>query len=222
VGLEAEVELLGVLVEPQRRRVYETLVASAEPVTLSELAETLGMGRTLSSFHLGKLVEAGFVEVLPAQAGTQRRGRPSQRYRATRREVTASVPARRYDVIASVLLDAAAHLAPGEDLTLASRRAARRHGARLAADQLPSRRGGLLRRAEQLLDALGYAPRRQGGQLVLGNCPFDKLRDESRELVCGINHALAEGYLHALDAKGGLTAQLRPCPDSCCIVVAER
>src|SRR6478672_10797267 len=107
VGFEEDVELLGVLVEPQRRRIYDELVQAAEPQTLSDLAARLDLGRTLMAFHINKLVSAGLVEVLPAQAREGRRGRPSQRYRASRREIEASVPPRRYDIVASVLLDAA-------------------------------------------------------------------------------------------------------------------
>jgi predicted ArsR family transcriptional regulator len=222
VGLEQDVELLGVLVEPQRRRVYEELLASSTPQTLSELSEVLGVGRTLTSFHLGKLVEAGFVEVLAPEPGSGRRGRPSQRYRVSDREVSASIPARRYDVVADVLLEAAHDQQQGEPIEAAARRAAVRRGVELATEEPPQRRAGVLKRAEHLLSRLGYSPARVDGDVVLRNCPFDKLRDTNCELVCAINHALAEGYLAGLGAAGELTASLRPCPDNCCVVVSPR
>ena len=34
---------------------------------------------------------------------------------------------------------------------------------------------------------------------MLRNCPFDKLRDTDRELVCDINHALAQSHLNLGD-----------------------
>ena len=221
MGLEQDVELLGVLVEPQRRRIYEELARASEPLTLGELASGLGLGRTLMSFHLGKLVDAGFVEILPAQASAGRRGRPSQRYRVSDREVTASVPARHYDVVARVLLEAAAGRRDGETLEAAARRVARAQGAD-EARATRSRRGAPMRGLERLLARLGYSPTREDGALVLRNCPFDKLRDTNRELVCTINQALAEGYLDGLDAADQLTATLRPCPDNCCVVVHPR
>jgi predicted ArsR family transcriptional regulator len=221
VGLEQDVELLGVLVEPQRRRIYEELARAAEPLTLSELAKALELGRTLMSFHLGKLVDAGFVEVLPAQSSAGRRGRPSQRYRVSAREVMASVPARHYDVVARVLLEAATDRHEGESVEAAARRVARAQGADEARAER-SRRGVPMRVLERLLARLGYSPAREDGALVLRNCPFDKLRDTNRELVCGINHALAEGYVDGIGAADDLTAVLRPCPDNCCVVVRPR
>ena len=222
MGLERDVELLGLLVEPQRRRVYEELLAARSARTMSELAESLDLGRTLTSFHLTKLVDAGLVEVVAAQAGEGRRGRPSQRYRVATREVSASVPPRHYDVVASVLLEAAGDQQPGEPLADAARRAAHRLGAGLAREGAGSRRTAALRRTERLLGRLGYAPVRENGRLVLRNCPFDKLREANLPLVCGINHALAEGYLDGLEAADELSADLRPCPDSCCVVVGPR
>lgn len=221
MGLERDVELLGVLVEPQRRRIYEALGRAADPLTLGELASTLELGRTLMSFHLGKLVDAGFVEVLPAQVSTGRRGRPSQRYRVSDREVSATVPARHYDLVARVLLEAAAAGRDGEAFDVTARRVARSRGAD-EARTARSRRGGPMRVMERLLARLGYAPSREDGALVLRNCPFDKLRDTNRALVCGINHALAEGYVDGIDAAADLTAELRPCPDNCCVVVSPR
>lgn len=217
---ESDLDALGVLVEPQRLRVYEHLLSAAGPVSPSELAHGLGMGRTLLVFHLGKLVEAGFVEALAPATPAGQRGRPPQRYRATRREVTASVPARRYELMADVLLAAAA---AGGDLERSARRVARRRGAELAAAEPARRRprtaAGRLAPVERLLNRLGYAPRREQETVVLANCPFERLRATNPGLVCSINHALAEGYLDGLEFSGDLTATLRPCQDTCCVVV---
>jgi predicted ArsR family transcriptional regulator len=166
-------------------------------------------------------VAAGLVDVLAAQPGDGRRGRPSQRYRVSRRQIEASVPPRRYDIVASVLLDAVRTQQPGETVLDAGRRNGRRRGAELAREE-PTRRGTPLRRLERLLSRLGYAPARTDGTLVLRNCPFDKLRDADRDMVCGINHALAEGYVEGSDAGDALDAALRPCPDNCCVVISTR
>ena len=221
MGFEEDVELLGVLVEPQRRRIYDELAQATEPQTLADVAGALDLGRTLTTFHMNKLVAAGLVDVVPAQPGDGRRGRPSQRYRVSRREIEASVPPRRYDIVASVLLEAARTQQDGETVAAAGRRAGRRRGAELAREE-PVRRGAPLRRLERLLGRLGYAPARSDSTLVLRNCPFDKLRDTDRDLVCGINHALVEGYVEGSDAVGELDATLRPCPDNCCVVISSR
>jgi predicted ArsR family transcriptional regulator len=223
VGLAEDVDALGALAEPQRLRVYEHLAGLGQPSSLTEISEALAMGRTLAAFHLGKLVEAGFVEALAPVPGG--RGRPSQRYRVSRHEVSASVPARHYELVAEVLLLAAEEQGAAEPLTRTASRVARRHGAAVAATHRPARvpRTARARTAmvSSLLDDLGYAPRVDAGQLLLRNCPFDRLRQTNCQLVCSINHALAEGYLDGLGVTASLTATLRPSEASCCVVVSS-
>jgi predicted ArsR family transcriptional regulator len=222
VPLDRDLEAVGVLVEPQRLRVYEHLLAAAAPPSLSDLGAALGVSRTLLAFHLTKLVEAGFVEVLAPDPQERRRGRPSQRYRATTFEVTATVPARRYDLIAEILLEAARSADVGVEE--AARQIARRRGTELAAAEPGRGRAGTSRtrmaRVERLLTTLGYSPRVDDNELVAANCPFDRLRATNIDLVCSINQALTEGYLQGLGLNAELTAQLRPCPDQCCVVVS--
>ena len=224
MGVAEEVEALGVLMEPQRRRVYEFLAASTESVSLTEASEALEIGRTLCAFHLNKLVEAGFVEVTTPESG--RRGRPAQRYIASRREISASVPARHYELVAQVLLSAANEQQPAEPLATASTRVARRLG-EVVGLQHRSARPVRTERGRQstvlrLLDHLGYQPRTEATETVLRNCPFDRLRDTNCDLVCGINHALAEGYLDGLGFSDELSAELRPTADRCCVVVTTK
>jgi len=58
----------------------------------------------------------------------------------------------------------------------------------------------------------------EDGEVVLRNCPFDSLRDESRELICGMNLALIEGLLDGLGVEG-VRARLSPRPGMCCVAL---
>jgi predicted ArsR family transcriptional regulator len=218
---ERDLDALGVFIEPQRRRVFEH-VQLAGPCTVSELVDALGLGRTLVAFHLGKLVEAAFVEVVTSDGGTKRPGRPAQRYRVTGREVVATVPDRRYDLLAGILLDSVANFRPGETAQTSALRAARRRGAELARQLGAGGRGrtpaALLGRLERLLSQLGYAPQRQAEELAVRNCPFDKFRATNTAQVCSLNKALSDGYLEGLELDRDLQATLQPCPDRCCVV----
>lgn len=222
---EVELEALGVFTEPARRRVYEQLQREGA-ATVSELVQALGMGRTLAAFHLGKLLEAGFVEVVPPEPLAGAPGRPAQRYRATRREVVATVPDRRYDLIAAVLLDSLADQRPGESAQASAERTARNRGAELARSRLngPTSRSpsGRLARLERLLRSLGYAPRARGAELHLANCPFDAFRATNTPQVCPLNQALSDGYLAGLELDEDLQADLRPNPNACCVVFGPR
>ena len=53
---------------------------------------------------------------------------------------------------------------------------------------------------------------------MLGNCPFDALARERRELVCGMNLALVEGLVDGLDLAG-VRARLDPLPGGCCVAL---
>jgi predicted ArsR family transcriptional regulator len=225
MGLAEDVAALGLLVDPQRRQIYEHLYERRTPLTLTEIADDLELGRTLVAFHLAKLVEGGFAEALPAPPSEGRRGRPSQRYQASAREVSASVPQRHYELVAEVLLQAAAEQ-DDESLAVAAAKAGRRRGAAVGAEHRSARSPRTSRArwssVHGLLDHLGYAPRFKDRELLLRNCPFDRLRDTNCELVCGINHALAEGYLDGLGVADDLAAELRPCVDNCCVVVTGK
>ncbi|WP_158088694.1 helix-turn-helix transcriptional regulator [Thermoactinospora rubra] len=211
-AMAEDLEALGLLSEPQRARIYAHLTA-AGPCTRQEICQALDMGRTLVAFHLDKLQQAGLVDVVAEPAATGRRGRPAQRYQAAKHEVTASVPPRRYELLAEVLLEAAREHSAPEPFADAAVRVAVRRGRELAAGE-PAAEG-----LWHLLAGLGYEPARDGEAVVLTNCPFQRMREVNPGLVCSVNAALARGCLEGLDAADRLTARFRPCPDNCCVIL---
>ncbi len=222
-GAPADVIALGVLAEPQRARIYDYLAAANAPRTRQDVADALGLGRTLVAFHFDKLEQAGLIEsVAPEAVASGRPGRPAQWYRVTQPEISASVPPRRYELLAEILVQAVGEHVPPEPLVEAALRVARQRGRDLAAERADATqpdsgsRQGTLR---DLLTHLGYEPSDDGPSLVLTNCPFHRLRVLDTELVCSINAALATGYLEGLGADGDFTARLRPCPTNCCVVL---
>ena len=221
MSVDRDIASLAALADPQRGRVFEQIEATTG-ATVSEVGAALGIGRTLVDFHLAKLVEAGLVEVVPAEKRLGARGRPSKRYRVSRHEVAASVPSRRYDLLAGVLLDAVAEHRQGEPAQTSARRTARRRGREIAREVSGARGGrsipALLRRLEALLSSLGYLPARSGRTLTVRNCPFDKFRSEHTEQVCDVNLALAQGYLEGLEMDDRVSVALQPCPDTCCLL----
>jgi predicted ArsR family transcriptional regulator len=212
-AMSEDLEVLGLLAEPQRARIHAFLGSGSGPRTLQEVCQALGMGRTLAAFHLDKLEQAGLVAAAAEPEGTGRRGRPARRYELTRRELSASMPPRRYELLAEILLQAAGEHLPPEPFIEAAERVAVRRGRRLAAD-LPAT-GDLW----HLLSRLGYEPAADGERVLLTNCPFERMRAVNTGVVCSVNAALARGYLDGLAATERFTARLRPCPDSCCVVL---
>src|SRR5258705_9793168 len=104
-----DLDALAALVDPVRRRAYDTVVAATGPVGRDEVAEALGVGRTLAAFHLDKLVDAGLLDVSFARRSGRSgpgAGRTAKLYRRTSTEHTVSLPARAYRSAAELLAEA--------------------------------------------------------------------------------------------------------------------
>lgn len=211
-GLEALPEL-STLVDPVRRRLYDYVGAQPGRVTREEAAAATGVARNLAAYHLDKLVEAGLVEAgyaRPEGRGGPGAGRPAKHYTRTDRELSVTVPARSYLLMADVLAQAVAADPTGAVRTAAGR-AARRAGAAAAADE--DLEGALCR--------CGYEPTRTADRdIELRNCPFHRLSAEHVELVCGLNLDLVEGILEAVGEPVD-RAELRPRAGRCCVVIHE-
>ena len=156
------------------------LVTSAEsPIGVRELAERIGLHPNAVRYHLTRLREAELIIEEAEPSGG--RGRPRLTYRA--------VPARRspnrYERLSALLAD-----------VVRSKRTARAAG-RLAgrdAASIYEVNGVSARRAiEDHARQLGFAPRRQGRDLVLQHCPYANVAVENPETICELHLGMAEG-----------------------------
>jgi predicted ArsR family transcriptional regulator len=65
----------------------------------------------------------------------------------------------------------------------------------------------------------GYEPYEDEGVTRLRNCPFQRLAQTHRELVCRANLAFVEGLIQGLTARS-LRAVLDPRPGRCCVALS--
>ena len=206
------VEAIGVLHEPVRRAVYEYTVGRGEPVGRNDVAEALGIGRTLAAFHLDRLAEAGLLEVSYARRSGRTgpgAGRPAKLYRRSMAEHEVTLPPRRYQAAAELLADAVER-AGADDLLFA---AARRRGRSVGSASAGSASAGSPPGAAELIEVLteqGYEPERRGDSIVLRNCPFHALARDFPPLVCGMNLALLEGLVEGAGREAGPAAGRAP------------
>ncbi|SCG62000.1 helix-turn-helix transcriptional regulator [Micromonospora humi] len=198
-------EAIAALREPVRRTVYEYVAARAEPVSRNEVAEGVGIGRTLAAFHLDKLTDAGLLEATNApRAGGPGAGRPAKLYRRSAAEHTVTVPPRDYRLLAGVLASAIERVGAEP----AAYAAAAAQGAKLAGGDTLGR-----------LAALGYEPYEDADRTVrLRNCPFDAVAHSHPGLVCGLNLAMLE----AVVGDGGQVVRLDPGPTGCCVAIHSK
>jgi predicted ArsR family transcriptional regulator len=215
------------LADPIRRDLYLYVSAQPEPVSRDQAADALGIARHTAKFHLDKLAEEGLLDIEFKRLSERRgpgAGRPTKLYRRSSRQLSVTLPERRYDLAAQLLARAVDNaIADGSTVTDALNAAAAARG-RTVGDQARAA-AGLGANRERLLDCTcealteqGYAPRRAGGTIVLSNCPFDTVAREHTQLICGMNLAMLAAVIEQLQ-ETALAARLEPAPERCCVVL---
>jgi predicted ArsR family transcriptional regulator len=219
-----DIEAIALLEEPVRRALYEWVVAQRDAVGRDAAAAAVGVSRSLAAFHLDRLVREGLLTPefrrLSGRTGPGA-GRPSKLYRRGGRELAVSLPDRDYETAARLMAESLGTLESDGSLGRL-RTSARRSGLAVGATargEAGPRPGRARLRAALLstLSARGYEPRELvGGEIRLANCPFHALVARHRDVVCGMNSALADGILAGL-GDGALEADLDSQPGWCCV-----
>jgi predicted ArsR family transcriptional regulator len=201
---QSDLAVVACLNDPIRRRLYEAVARSKEPMGRDQAAAQVGVSRQVAAYHLDRLAEDGLVEVEFRRLGGRSgpgAGRPSKLYRRSQGDHQVSVPPRRYALAARILLDAVGEGAVGRDAIEA---AAHRAGEELG-------EAGL----EAALVATGYEPVDEAGETRFRNCPFHLLRERDRQTVCRLNLGLIEGIIEGSGVEA--EAVLAPEDGYCCV-----
>ncbi|MFW6092016.1 MAG: helix-turn-helix transcriptional regulator [Actinomycetota bacterium] len=221
---DGPIRAVALLDDELRRAMYTFVRRARRPVTRDDVATTVGVSRKLAAFHLDKLADAGLLSVSHAAAGTRRTvGRAPKVYEPGDREIQVSIPQRRHDMLAGILLDAVLSDGDGESAREATLRVARERGTQLGTAERSRTRPGRLGAERALtvacgvLERYGYEPARVRPTCVrLHNCPFHPLAAREPAAVCGLNHAFIGGLLAGLRARN-LEAALEPRSGECCV-----
>ena len=193
-----------------RQSVLRVLREVAEPMSIAQVAEQVGVHVNTVRFHLDALIATGQVEQLRTTPSGP--GRPATLVRA----VAAMDPTgpRTYLPLAQLLLDeVASRPRPREQ----ARRAGRRWGRRLA-EQVYAEQTDAVDGLLQALDELQFAPQHnESGDVELHHCPFLELAAPSGGLVCAIHLGLMQGVLEGTETDVRVE-RLDPFvrPDLCC------
>lgn len=210
---EDELARLAALDEPVRRRLFAYVRGNSEPVSREDAAEAVGISRSLAAYHLDKLAEQNLLTTSyrrPEGRSGPGAGRPAKLYVA-RGEVSVSVPPRDYELAADLLAEAAE---TSDQARAALDAVAARAGRRLG----EGGQGSL----DEALAARGYEPSEdEAGVVRLRNCPFHRLAEQHRDVVCGMNRAYLEGLLEGL-GRTDVRASLEPEPGRCCVAIRAR
>jgi predicted ArsR family transcriptional regulator len=223
----AQVEGVSALAEPVRRALYLYVAGQPDPVSRDQASDGVGVARHTAKFHLDRLVADGLLETdfkrPPGRTGPGA-GRPTKRYRRAAREVSVTLPERRYDLAGQLMAAAIEDSArDGTPVVEALDRIAATAGAAIgaAARARITGRASRARRLQAACESLaeyGYEPRQTARCVELANCPFHALAREHTELVCGMNHALVGAAVAEL-GDAGIEARLDPGADRCCVIL---
>ncbi|MDQ4503281.1 transcriptional regulator [Sinomonas sp. ASV322] len=197
------VQAVSSLGDRSRRAIFDYVRAAARPVGRDEAADALGMTRGAAAAQLDRLASDGILAVtfVKPGAGGPGTGRPSKFYALAVREVVASVPERNYELAGELMAEAAersmTQSVPIEECLDAV--------GRETGNALGREHGSI----EAVLEAAGYSPvaRVPEGTIELANCPFHRLAQGHRAVVCALSAALLEG---ALEGCGDARRSLEP------------
>lgn len=209
--------------DPTRRRMYLFARENAKGATASEAAEWCEVHPNVARHHLDRLAAGGYLEVV-AEPQVGKSGRPSKRYRSTGKPIDLEFPARRHDLIVS-LLSRALELLPTEVASAMAEEVGEHYGRELAAQMNPGdshrSKTAALHAVADALTAHGFAAHteaREGSMaIVRDHCPFGDL-SASHPVICAVDRGMVRGMLHELygDAESFLT-ESRPQGDNVCV-----
>jgi len=227
-GVSQAADSIAVLGEETRRRVYLLVRARRTGISREETAVALGISPKLAAFHLEKLLKAGLVKASyarPAGRAGRGAGRTAKFYSPSDVEIEVSLPERRYDRMASILVDAVLEARPGESAHEAALRVAHDKGTELGSEVRSSRslrKPGperTLAVAEDVLAENGFEPYREEPAVVaLRNCPFHSLAQRAPDLVCELNRSFLDGVLRGMGNES-VEAVLACKPGDCCVTL---
>jgi predicted ArsR family transcriptional regulator len=175
---------LGALQDQTRRRILLDFYVHEREWTVDEVAEAVGVHRTVAHRHLERLVALGYLVT------SQRRGRtgkPAKLYRRADQQIELSYPVRRFARLAALLAEGLEER--GEDAIVAARESGRRYGASLIGRPADSPEAVLGQ-----LGALGADYVMAGPDEVLArNCIFRQVCAVAEAVVCEVHAGLLEG-----------------------------
>jgi predicted ArsR family transcriptional regulator len=210
--------------DPTRREIYLFARESEPGVTASEVAERFELHPNVARHHLDKLAAGGYLDVQvqrPERAGV---GRPSKRYRASAKEMGLEFPARRDDLLVT-LLGRALELVPPDQALGMAEEVGMQYGRTLAAAMAP----GAAHRSFQaalhaVADALtahgfaAHAEARSGSLAIVSEqCPFGDAAVQ-HPVICAVDRGIVKGMLAGLYGDTvPQTEASRPQGDTVCV-----
>jgi len=212
--------------DPTRREIYLMARDVDRGVTAAEVAEHFELHPNVARHHLDKLAAGGYLDVHVERIEKPGAGRPSKRYKASAKEMGLEFPARRDDLLVTLLARTLA-LVPRDDAETMAEEVGEEYGRTLAASITPVDGHRSLRVAlHAVADALtahGFAAHAeaQGGSLAIisEQCPFGDAAVQ-HPVICAVDRGIVKGMLATLYGETiPETSASRPWGDQACVTL---
>jgi predicted ArsR family transcriptional regulator len=222
-GLAAATAAFG---DPTRREIYLFTREVDRGVTASEVAERFELHPNVARHHLDKLAAGGYVEVQVERGEHPGAGRPSKRYRATAKETGLEFPARRDDLLIT-LLGRLLALVPEAEAEAMAEQVGEEYGRTLAHSMAPGESHRSFQVAlHAVADALtahgfaAHAEARPAGLVIIAEqCPFGSAAVQ-HPVICAVDRGIIRGMLAALYGDTvPETEASRPQGDDVCVTL---
>jgi predicted ArsR family transcriptional regulator len=210
--------------DPTRREVYLFLRDADSGATAGEVAERFELHPNVARHHLDKLAAGGYVDVQVDRIEGSGAGRPSKRYRATAKETGLEFPARRDDLLITLLVRALRMVSPQEAEAMAEQVGVE-YGQSLARSMAPGEGHRSFRvslhAVADALTAHGFAAHAEprGGSLAIiaEQCPFGEAAVQ-HPVICAVDRGIIKGMLGTLYGETvPETSASRPRGDQVCV-----
>ncbi len=198
-------DLTATLGDPTRRGVYIAVRESADPLTASNIAQLFGIHPNVARHHLDRLAADGYLQVSrrrPAGKSGPGAGRPAKCYEATDKEIDLHFPARRYDLLAELLVQVIQRIAPNDAAEVAAE-VGRQYGRELAAEIGAEPGTGLptaITAVAQAMTGMGFSTDAdtEHRRLLTSHCPFERTASHHPEVVCSLDRGIVSGLMESL------------------------
>lgn len=205
---------------PQRAAVLELVQGAARPVTVEDVAASLGLHTNTARKHLAGLVDDGLLD--RSVVASERPGRPATAYSPSAARSEHDPRVREYAGLAGAL---AGHIArTSHDPVADARAAGAEWGATLVAGEGAARSATAARvRVVALLEEMGFDPEPDArcARVRLRRCPLLDAALAHPDVVCEVHLGLVRGAMARLGADAS-HASLRPFaePGACLLWLA--
>ncbi|MGH9224766.1 MAG: helix-turn-helix transcriptional regulator [Acidimicrobiales bacterium] len=212
--------------DPTRREIYLFVRDTERGVTASEVAERFELHPNVGRHHLDKLAAGGYLDVQVERVEGSGAGRPSKRYRASAKRTGLEFPARRDDLLITLLVRALKLLHPDKAEALAEEVGVA-YGESLAHSMAPGEGHRSFRvslhAVADALTAHGFAAHAEtrGGSLAIiaEQCPFGDAAVQ-HPFICAVDRGIIKGMLATLYGETvPETSESRPQGDQVCVTV---